>query len=291
MPYRPAPTHRTQQDAVYSANLLLLAVLIHTTLHASTLVGSSNTADRWRRHTLLWRSQFSDGSWDAFTRTLAAEPFTDPATGHRDLRVGLSTQPEQELAWTVNLATPDDTMAQTLQHLDGVAPADLYRSAAFAYDLGAQHVLHAVAPVLHQMPAALETYQGVDRTRSLSLAHALISLLYRPANDPWPPGTPYTELLLMLRSLSGDERLLAADILGRHLLHAAADLPSATVIGILDQLTSIQFTSAAWPVRPDLAGPRPVRQRPRRTSGHPARPTGPDCTPLRPRCTRPRCQR
>ncbi|BAC67924.1 MULTISPECIES: NACHT domain-containing protein [Streptomyces] len=245
VPYRPALTHRTQQDAVYSANLLLLAVLAHPTLRASALVGSRNTVDCWRRHTLLWRSQFSDGSWDAFTRALAAEPFTDPATGRRDLLVGLSThQPEQELAWTVNLATRDDTTAQTFQHLDGTAPAGLYRPAAFTYDLGAQHVLHAVAPVLHQMPAALETYHGVDRTRSLSLAHALISLLYRPANDPGPPGTPYAELLLMLRSLSGDGRLLAADILGRHLLHAAADLPAATVIDILDQLTTIQFTSA-----------------------------------------------
>ncbi|RZB19609.1 hypothetical protein StrepF001_12850 [Streptomyces sp. F001] len=245
VPYRPGPTHRTQQDAVYSANLLLLAVLAHSTLRASTVVGTRNTADRWRRHTLLWRSQFSDGSWDAFTRILTAEPFTDPATGRGDLHVGLSTsRPEQELAWAVNLATRDDTTAQTFHHRDGAAPASLYRPAAFTYDLGAQHVLHAVAPVLHQMPAALETYHGVDRTRSLSLAHALICLLYRPANDPWPPGAPYAELLLMLRSLSGNERLLAADILGRHLLHAAADLPVATVSDILDQLTTTQFTGA-----------------------------------------------
>ncbi|MFI6407651.1 NACHT domain-containing protein [Streptomyces sp. NPDC050548] len=245
VPYRPAPTHRTRQDAVYSANLLLLAVLADSTLRASTLLGSRNTVDRWRRHTLLWRSQLSEGSWNALTRTLTAEPFTDPATGHGDLRVALSThRPEQELAWTVNLATPDDSTAQTFQHLDGAAPADLYRPAAFAHDLGAQHVLHAVAPVLHRMPAALETYHGVDRTRGLSLAHALISLLYRPTDDAWPPGAPYAELLLMLRSLSGDERLVAADVLGRHLLHAAADLPAATVVDILDQLTTIKFTSA-----------------------------------------------
>ncbi|WP_143670059.1 NACHT domain-containing NTPase [Streptomyces sp. Ag109_G2-15] len=245
VPYRPAPTHRTQQDAVYSANLLLLAVMVHSTLRASTVVGTRNTADRWRRHTLLWRSQFSDGSWDAFTRTLTVKPFTDPATGHRDLHVGLAThRSEHELAWAVHLATRDDTTAETFHYRDGAAPATLYRPAVFTYDLGAQHVLHAVTPVLHWMPTALETYHGVDRTRSLSLAHALISLLYRPATDPWPPGTPYAELLLMLRSLSGDQRLLAADILGRHLLHAAADLPATTVIDILDQLTTTQFTSA-----------------------------------------------
>lgn len=271
VPYRPAPTHRTQQDAVYSANLLLLAVLIHSTIRASTLVGTRNTADWWRRYTLLWRSQFSDGSWDVFTRTLTAEPFTDSATGHRDLHVGLSThQPEQELAWAVNLATRDDITAQTFHYRDGAAPATLYRPAAFTYDVGAQHVLHAVAPVLHRMPAATETYHGADRKRSLSLAHALISLLYRPANEPWPPGAPYSELLLMLRSLSGDERLLAADILGRHLLHAAADLPATTVIDILDQLTTSQFTSAGglsartWLVLAqcvnDLAGRPDIRQ-------------------------------
>lgn len=245
VPYRPAATHRTQQDAVYSANLLLLAVLAHSTVLASTVAGTRNTADRWRRCTLLWRSQFSDASWDAFTRTLTAEPFTDPATGHRDLNVGLAThRPVQELGWAVSLASQDDTTAQTFHHLEGAAPADLYRSAAFTYDLGAQHVLHAVAPVLHRMPAALEIYHGVDRQRSLSLAHALICLLYRPADEPWPPGAPYAELLLMLQSLSGDERLLAADILGRHLLHAATDLPASTVIDILDQLTTPQFTGA-----------------------------------------------
>ncbi|MGI5380613.1 hypothetical protein ACQEV2_41705 [Streptomyces sp. CA-251387] len=48
----------------------------------------------------------------------------------------------------------------------------------------------------------------------------------------------------MLQSLSGDERLLAADILGCHLLHAATGLPASTAIDILDQLTSPQFTGA-----------------------------------------------
>ncbi|MFF7967059.1 hypothetical protein ACFZC3_17060 [Streptomyces sp. NPDC007903] len=151
---------------------------------------------------------------------------------------------EQELGWAVNLATRDDTTAQTFHHRDGADPASLYRPAAFTHDLGTQHVLHAVAPILHRTPTALETYHGVDRQHSLSLAHALVCLLYRPANEPWPPGVPYVETLRMLQNLTGDERLLAADILGRHLLHAATDLPANTVIDILDHMTSPQFTRA-----------------------------------------------
>lgn len=55
---------------------------------------------------------------------------------------------------------------------------------------------------------------------------------------------PYPQLLRMLQDLPRYARLMAADILARHLLHAAADLPAATVIDILDQLTTPRFTSS-----------------------------------------------
>ncbi|MFF7967058.1 hypothetical protein ACFZC3_17055 [Streptomyces sp. NPDC007903] len=82
VPYRPASTHSTQQDAVYSANLVLLAVLAHSTLRVSTIMGTHNTADRWRRYTLLWRSQLSDGSWTLSHAPWPPSPLpiTPPAT-------------------------------------------------------------------------------------------------------------------------------------------------------------------------------------------------------------------
>ncbi|MFD8050170.1 NACHT domain-containing protein [Streptomyces chartreusis] len=246
VPYRPSTAgHRTQRDAVYSANLLLLAVLAQPGLPASHLLGPSNTVDQWRRHTQLWRSQLSDGSWDAFTRALAVEPFTDPATHTANLRVSLTPHPqEQELAWTVSIAARANPETKVYRHPEGPGTTDLHRPAAFMYDLGTQHLLHALTPLLHRMPAAVETYREADHQRSLSLAHALVSLLHRPAANTWPPGPPYSQLLRMLKALEGDQRLRAADILARHLRDAAADLPAATVIEVLDQLTTPQFTSS-----------------------------------------------
>ncbi|MEV8548107.1 helix-turn-helix domain-containing protein [Streptomyces sp. NPDC051572] len=244
VPYHPAPVHRTQQDAVYSANLLLLAVLTHSGIRVSSLLGTRNTVDQWRRHTQLWRSQLSDGSWDAFTRTLTSEPLTGPANQTMDLQVSESSHlPQQELAWTVSFPHPEDTATETFRHPED-APADLYRPATFMYDVGTQHLLHAMAPLLHQIPAAAQTYQAADDQHSRSLAHLLVSLLPRPATSTWPSGMPYPQLLRMLQALPMDARLLAADILARHLLHAATDLPAATVIDTLDQLTTPQFTSS-----------------------------------------------
>nr|WP_257003771.1 helix-turn-helix domain-containing protein [Streptomyces sp. SA15] len=241
--YHPAPVHQTQQDAVYSANLLMLAVLAHSGIRVSTLLGTRSTVDQWRRHTQLWHSQLSDGSWDAFTRTLTAEPLTGPTNQTTDLQVSVSAHlPQQELVWTVNLPGPEDA-TRTFRHPEG-SPADLYRPATFMHDVGIQHLLHAMAPLLHQIPAAAETYQAADGKHSRSLAHMLVALLHRPAAGMRPSDMPYPQLLRMLQDLPRDARLMAADILARHLLHSAADLPAATVIDILDQLTTPRFTSS-----------------------------------------------
>ncbi|MFE9292120.1 NACHT domain-containing protein [Streptomyces olivaceus] len=244
LPYPTASVHRTRQDAIYSANLLLLAVLAHDGTRASDLLGPHNTLNLWRRSTQLWRSQLSDASWDTYTRTLTAQPFTDPETRIRDLRIDLcESTPGQDLAWAVNLATSDDTPA-VVRHTEDTDPTDLHRSAAFMHDTSTQHLLHALAPLLHRLPATPQTFHALDSQHSSSAAHALISLLFRTAATPREPQAPYTEILTLLQALPGDERPLAADILARHIFHAASGMPAAAVTELLDQLTMTRFTAS-----------------------------------------------
>ncbi|MFI1487981.1 helix-turn-helix domain-containing protein [Streptomyces sp. NPDC020747] len=238
-PYQPVPAHRTEQDAVYTANLFLLSVLATNRIRVSCLLGKRSTVDSWRRQTQLWRSQLSETSWTALTSALTTEPCTDPDSQRQDLQVSLTTPDSvNRLAWSVHPGS-NDSSARTFRHKEETNPGQMYRTAAFMHDTSALHVLHALAPMMQQLPATLETYRLQDNQNSLSAAHALIALLGRPT--PTTVAAP-TDLLPLLNALPAQERAAATDILALHLLHARAHLPVGVVTDVLDQLTSPQFT-------------------------------------------------
>ncbi|MFM9613796.1 NACHT domain-containing protein [Streptomyces niveiscabiei] len=189
----------TARNAVHEVNLLLLAVLAGDGILASQLLDGADPVTAWRRHALLWRSQLGDASWESLVRAVTVTPVPG------DLRI-------------------------TLGGGEGVP----HREAAFLCDVRTQRLLHAVAPLLHRLPTALDTHH-----EGVSAAHALTALLSRGTPRP-----PYEELLALLEELPGDSRPEAADIPARHLLHAAPALPAATVTDLLDQLTMTRFTGS-----------------------------------------------
>ncbi|MEU8693347.1 hypothetical protein [Streptomyces sp. NPDC048665] len=68
--HAPAAVTRTYRNAVYEANLLLVAVLAGRDVHASAFVGSEHLVDNWRRRAMLWKSQLSSESWELLSSAL-----------------------------------------------------------------------------------------------------------------------------------------------------------------------------------------------------------------------------
>ncbi|MGV9341132.1 NACHT domain-containing protein [Streptomyces sp. NPDC003688] len=237
--YHPAPPHRTRQDAVYTANLLLLAARAANPLPLSRIVGGDATMDRWQRQTHLWRSQFGEASWTAFITSLRVQPADRDA---RDLAVLPGTEPAAlDPAWgldLIHLEKPTGTARIVEQQ---PLPTRLHALAAFTWDTDLQCLLQAVAPLLDRVPDAFTTYR-FDGDNSISAAHDLIALLCRP--DPRTPYGLHPDILDGLRELPGDDRALAVDLVARHLRDAARDLPPETAVALLDGLTSPQHTGS-----------------------------------------------
>ncbi|MFJ8495926.1 hypothetical protein ACIRBZ_47540 [Streptomyces sp. NPDC094038] len=238
IPYQPTPPHRTQQDAIYTANLLLLAAQTHQPLPVSRIVGENATLDHWHRHTRLWRSQLSDTSWNALIASLNTHPVTE--NDSRDLHI-LPTGTPSALnpAWTLGLTTPATTPAPIHATEEQPLTQRLHANATFTWEPDLHILLHAVGPLLNQIPEAFHTHRILDDTRSTSAAHSLIGLLFRPA-----PHNSYNDLLSLLHAFQGDDRSLTADIVARHLRDAATALPAATALTVLDALTSPQITGS-----------------------------------------------
>ncbi|MYQ48981.1 hypothetical protein GTW40_28830 [Streptomyces sp. SID4985] len=239
--YRPGPPHRTRQDAVYTANLLLLAARAANPLPLSRIVGGDATMDRWQRQTHLWRSQFGEASWTSFITSLRVQPAARAARD-RDLAVLPGTEPAAlDPAWALDLIHREKPTGTARIVEQQPLSARLHALAAFTWDTDLQCLLQAVAPLLDRVPDAFTTYR-FDGDSGMSAAHDLIALICRP--DPRTPHGLHPNVLVGLRALHGDDRALAADLVARHLRDAADELPVETAVALLDALTSPQHTGS-----------------------------------------------
>jgi transcriptional regulator with XRE-family HTH domain len=239
--YEPFPARRSEREAVYGLNLLLLTVLADGPVCISRLFDAPDPLDAWRRQSMLWRSQLSDTSWAVLTGTLTTEPCTDPHTRDPDVRVRLIPADHADcLDWLV-YPHPSTPHASPYRHHTPTNLINLYRTAALTHDIGSLHVLHAVTPLAQHLPTSLETYHATDQKRTHSAAHALLTLLH-----PHPPtafAAPQA-LVDLLNALPAQERKTAADILARLLFHALPHQPARTTADVLDQLTSLRATGS-----------------------------------------------
>ncbi|MBJ6636941.1 hypothetical protein H4K36_01345 [Streptomyces sp. DHE7-1] len=240
-PYEPLPGRRGEREAVYSVNLLLLAVLAESPLYVSRLFDTRDPLDSWRRQTMLWRSQLREDSWTTLTSTLTTQRCTNPNTGDVDVRVRLiPADRAEDLVWPAHL-DPQAPHAGPYRHHQPTSLHDLYRAAVFTHDISSLHVLHAVTPLAQHLPTALETYHITDGQHPRSAANTLLALL-----APFTP-TPFAApqaLVDLLNALPIRERTAAADILARLLSHALPHQPVRVVADVLDQFTSLRVTGS-----------------------------------------------
>ncbi|WP_370415452.1 hypothetical protein [Streptomyces fradiae] len=233
--YRPIGQSAVERDAIYGANLLLLAVAVAGELDLTTfLCGHREPADAWSRHAHLWRSQFGDASWTSFSRFLS-------------LRRGLRVAVREEGADDPDVAGYGDVPARSAPvraprqggfHVpDAVSATELMRRVAFVGDSDATDLLHLVVPLLDRLPGTLRTYHSDGAGESRSAAHLLVSLLSRSHGTATELAGAYAGLVVMLPDLPEEDLPRMREAVARQLVHDAARLPGPAAVEVLRALT------------------------------------------------------
>ncbi|GGZ33603.1 hypothetical protein GCM10010387_29730 [Streptomyces inusitatus] len=177
--YRPGVRATAARHGVYSANLLILTLLVTGGVRASRLFPDVQTcAAMWHRRVQLWRAAFTEPEWTDFALALSVRRIWDGEDRDLDIR------PAQEL--------PDPPEPVDVYWLHGLSPAHEDRSRAVnrvrpyaeqirhktAVSSGADDaiVLHAVDPLLTWLAPAVTTFVGTPDGTAVSVAHGLTSL-------------------------------------------------------------------------------------------------------------------
>ncbi|MBK3531470.1 hypothetical protein JHN61_19885 [Streptomyces sp. MBT67] len=255
LPYAPVGGSRTERDAVYGANLLLLILLVEGRVGASELLAADAPVERWWRRAQFWRSQFGEASWELFAKAVSVEQRfadRDPGDG-KDLWIQFRSfgRLSDDLAWTLRRTVRGPASYHDVR---GVDAADLMRRLSLLCDTDTQQLLHALGPLLHMLPNTLRTYRVNEEQRVLSGAHALIGLVCHNRELPEQLAVLYHDALEVMRHLPDGDRSLFADVLMRQLVHDADLLPEHLADAVLNELIRIGPTGGAprraalWPV-------------------------------------------
>ncbi len=227
--YAPVRQKRTYRDAVYEANLLLIAVLAAGEVYASQLLRSAgDLVAAWRRHTLGWQAQMSPKSWDLLCSTLNLSRNPPPAPNRPvvhtpDMLISMEWEPlaHHELRWSKPL------FVYPTSHVDAVI-----RRAMFTGDADIELLLHTSYPLLVQFPTAADGIEPTTRTP----AQTLVALLIRDPEIPLTVPELYSTCLNQLAVPGGLEAVVYLEALLRQLVHDAPSMPDDALAQVLSSL-------------------------------------------------------
>lgn len=244
--YRPAALDVPARHASYSANLLLLAVLLGGQVTASELFGAESVdlKGEWHRMALLWRSQSPPEGFTALVNTL--DIHREWAGAARELRITMAGA-DQVLTidpyWTYDHSPESEEKRGdgTGESWHGWYLRDvtmLRRQERFLCGHDEDVLLHAVEPLITRLPEALSGFGGYWPDRAVSTANALLELLLLPAEvEPAELLAAYNTCLLVDAIAYGPEpentKNRLDQIVLRQLLQDLPRLPLDSVISTL----------------------------------------------------------
>ncbi|GLH95615.1 NACHT domain-containing protein [Phytohabitans aurantiacus] len=177
--YEPRRLPVTTRHAVYSVNLVLLAVCIAESLTGAELFGPhTDRVGAWHREALLWRSQLGSEDWSGIGHVLGLHRVWDGS--QRDVRLELATgdikPPPIDPAWTYDLRDARDRIDVYAQHSPDVLNRKGYLQCGNLDDVA----LHALAPLLSHLGTTVNTYVESGDEGYVSAAHALLNAWLLP---------------------------------------------------------------------------------------------------------------
>ncbi|MER6912100.1 hypothetical protein ABT354_10545 [Streptomyces sp. NPDC000594] len=254
--YRPAVRTTSARHGLYSANVLILTVLMTGGVRASELFpGEEDPATAWNRHVLQWRSALSEPDWMDFVAVLEVSRTWDG--GRRDLTVRRSTV-------SIVSAEPVDTywlFDRPPGHEDRRRRVSWNRSygglvahrLAMSGDPHDAVVLHALAPFFMWLPPAVTRFVGTPAGVG-SVAHGLLSL-WLAGGLGAPDGelsVQYEHCAAFMAPWSGlDEESLSAvaQLVFGQLIGDVRRLPARVVRQVLSTPASESLEPVCWELR------------------------------------------
>ncbi|SPF00492.1 XRE family transcriptional regulator [Streptomyces sp. MA5143a] len=246
--YAPVPMTRTHRNAVYEANLILIAAWSgdDQSVHGSHFLHAQDLMNSWRRHVLMWQSQLPEESWQQFSASLGVEHCVRPATptspARPDLLIGTRPPSVQDHHLGLRAETEPDQRppsAPTQTPVQGRTTESLVASVRFAGDPDADLLLHAAYPLLRQVPGAMKSYYYDSENRLRSTAQAFIALIARDTESRPRLHDSYDRCLRGIAALVvKEDASRCMDIVVRQLVHDVPDLSDAELTDIMDRLKS-----------------------------------------------------
>ena len=176
--YQPAAVTVPARHAAYSANLLLLIVLISGEVSARELYpDSTDPVSRWRRTALLWRSQLTPEGWSGLIHTLAIRREWDGDQRALRIRLGDDSIPTPDIDpyWSYKREPGSSyRVGQSRWHRYGFE--DLRRHSYFVCDQADDTVFHAIDPFTAELDPRIGTIHSIGNDRAVSSVNALITL-------------------------------------------------------------------------------------------------------------------
>jgi len=254
--HAPVQLTRAYRDAVYTANLLLIAVLAANEVHASTFLPGDGITDLWRRQAMMWQSQLSANSWDLYSSTLSIERFWHSATlgsgdPREELRISTDRVPfvHHELSWA--LGFQDSKMsgpgANWLTEGSADELSNTVRRVMFVGDQDAELLLHVAYPLLRQMPSSLRAYHIDDEGQMRSAAQSLVALLTQDVYHFEVLPDLYDRCLSITEALSARDVDIYINQVFRQLIHDIPSLTDKMLASILCRIAELPELPAMYP--------------------------------------------
>lgn len=203
--YEPGGSSLADRLAVWSANLVLLAVVTGGEVTGDELFPDSpeELAHRWRDEAMMWRARLSSEEWSGLIATIAVRRVW--VGERRDVRLSLEdgtfTPEWTDLRWTYNVAPGDSTSSAPVRWA-GHMPERLDRKANFTAGKSNDMMSHALEPVGYAFPSLANTLFPVDSGRLVSATHALLTTLFAPVRGNDAKSTAYSDLVAVARRVT-----------------------------------------------------------------------------------------
>ena len=209
--YEPLSLTVTTRCAAWSANLVVLAVLVAGEITSAQLFPQERESGlAWRNHALIWRSQLAGRGWEGLYETIALKRTWDGQ--RRGILLwrndGTFAPPPVDVHWiytlVLGLGGTDLDIAERRRIFSDQTHNSLLMQLKtnFVCNMGDDMISHGTLPITSSSPAVANVFVVVEEGRPVSATYALAAALMEPYQHLEPAGRAYRDLASVATELA-----------------------------------------------------------------------------------------